>query len=765
MDEENKSTVNTIGDNQEQKQQKKLENQNNDRKEKQRHNVISFIKKHFSIIWKIVLIILIILFIIGILQILITMPGLIIGKLKEFGSTFLSGVGGWFTGDNISAKISKEDQIAIAQYVQDMGYDIVGYGFGDAEYEKDNDLTRKKGIENGKIVNIKNLDGKNYLKAYLVQNEAIYTLSIWSLGGFFRSLFEGGAAEDYSKGMIEITIDGRELPPNGQFDRVSIDRQRKILRIATGADRSSVYVSNGAFFYFDMSSWTSRYGKPLELFLALHLSTMMPDLAYDLATAECFNTKVNIDLQTVEMLYTVSFAYNGNTIQQEEIEKTYLKARWGIETQYTQTGFETFYNLIQEYTTTADYSENKKIDLTYIENRMLGEEDEDEDKDEHTYSEEEKPESQWQSVINASNLNGLSVEKFKSLVKLCDEGKRYQKIYWPRIKEVKNHWFYEKVTYEYGRASSAKKRIKYEPDDDTNPLYQVDGITLNATLSSAEGVYYQLTEPEAIGPNDAIIALFKGNNSNYPFTGEYYRYDGTRETAQKIAQRDPSIKKEPVTFYDINNNNSYKNAYSAFAILENSHTQEAEESYRDLKELLIELEYFTEDELKDPITQVLDWFMPDNAIKENVTKDINKYGIIVKKSIGKSINMPGDGKIIAVDEDTVTLEFSILNSKKLNELESKYTDKLYYIDDKSIIDMQMVISGINPSVSVGQTVQIGQKIGSAIKDDVQVYMKYRDGSIVDDVTKYMDVILPEGTHIDESGKTNWEYNEEEEGNE
>ncbi len=54
-----------------------------------------------------------------------------------------------------------------------------------------------------------------------------------------------------------------------------------------------------------MSNWTSRYGRPQELFLALHIATMMPDLTYDLAADNVFNTKVNINLQEVKSTFEV----------------------------------------------------------------------------------------------------------------------------------------------------------------------------------------------------------------------------------------------------------------------------------------------------------------------------------------------------------------------------------------------------------------------------------------------------------------------------
>src|SRR5699024_9710075 len=149
------------------------------------------------------------------------------------------------------------------------------------------------------------------------------------------------------------------------------------------------------------------------------------------------------------------------------------------------------------------------------------------------------------------------------------------------------------------------------------------------TLTANGGVYYQLCEPEFNGPNDAIKALFKGgkgtfNGTYYEFPGEYYRYDGTRDTALRIANAkafdenkdkftfqneeyetvDPSkdenyaIEKQKVTFEntDENGNKSYDDAFTAFAILENTHTEDAEWVYRNLRDLLIELDYFEKED-------------------------------------------------------------------------------------------------------------------------------------------------------------------------
>ena len=53
----------------------------------------------------------------------------------------------------------------------------------------------------------------------------------------------------------------------------SIDRDNNRLTIKTGTLVTSQM-------NWDLTGWTGRYGKPIELSLALHLSTMAPDFVY-----------------------------------------------------------------------------------------------------------------------------------------------------------------------------------------------------------------------------------------------------------------------------------------------------------------------------------------------------------------------------------------------------------------------------------------------------------------------------------------------------
>ena len=186
-DDSEQTTVNSASDQKEKNKQAKDKANNNKATKAVKGAAKYFIRAHIVPICIGIFAIFQILIIIGILQVLLSMPGMILGKLKEFGQNLLSSIVGALTGDNISFTIDKEDEIEVAQYIQDMGYDVVGYGFADAQYEKKEDSTGDTGIENPTITDIKGINGRNYIQQYLVQNEATYTVAAWSIKGWLTT--------------------------------------------------------------------------------------------------------------------------------------------------------------------------------------------------------------------------------------------------------------------------------------------------------------------------------------------------------------------------------------------------------------------------------------------------------------------------------------------------------------------------------------------------------------------------------------------------
>lgn len=74
------------------------------------------------------LIAIIVIALIGLLGFLFNMPGLMIGKLKDIAQGLWDGVQGLFI-TQADAFINDDDIVKLAQYIDDMDYDLVGYGF------------------------------------------------------------------------------------------------------------------------------------------------------------------------------------------------------------------------------------------------------------------------------------------------------------------------------------------------------------------------------------------------------------------------------------------------------------------------------------------------------------------------------------------------------------------------------------------------------------------------------------------------------------
>ena len=302
--------------------------------------VMAFIIAHFIPILIVVLVIIKIIGLIGQYVFLTTMPGLVLEKLKEFGLGVWAHFTGFFTGDPVEAGVSADDVVSLAQFLENQGYDIESCGLGKVEYEDSDTPGSVKTIK--KIG--KSVDGKEYLKAYIAANEATYVLSNYSLNGFLSevgSLFvafveadpdEIKSNRETSTGMINIL--------NTQFYRddrfVKINRKNEKMIVYTDAIYLPILdffnvndgkIQWGSTFSYDLSTWTARYGKPQELLLAIHLSTMMSDLAYRIAKDQDFNTKVNVVLQDVNLKYDTTIKSVGgqeSNITPEQIIDAFL---------------------------------------------------------------------------------------------------------------------------------------------------------------------------------------------------------------------------------------------------------------------------------------------------------------------------------------------------------------------------------------------------------------------------------------------------------
>ena len=107
---------------------------------------------------------------------------------------------------------------------------------------------------------------------------------------------------------------------------------------------------------------------------------------------------------------------------------------------------------------------------------------------------------------------------------------------------------------------------------------------------------------------DGKADLVSKNLENKLNVGEYYEDEDngislliTEGTVFDYDPRNPDL---------INKIDLTTESLAAFSILENTHTADADYAYRDLKELMCELDYFDKEDLTEPAKDVLEWPLP-----------------------------------------------------------------------------------------------------------------------------------------------------------
>lgn len=280
---------------------------------------------------------LIIFLIIGFIGFFTTLPGLAMEKFTEACKNFFN----WIVASD-TIEISESDLVDLGNYIQDLGYELVGNGFASKSQIKRDEKT-------GEITAVKtDYDGDpgetpNYLYAYVLQNERMYTLRGVKESGVNKilswipivgqitdaiedSIRESNYLSNKSEyGMLHFDELNKDWWNNIDDFEPTIDRDNMKLKIKTHSGFLGWKVDQ---VNWDLDGWTGRYGKPIELSLALHLSTMAPDFAYDFCMDEDLQTDIELGSQEVE--YTADYTYYPNDdsikpIDREKINEEYNK--------------------------------------------------------------------------------------------------------------------------------------------------------------------------------------------------------------------------------------------------------------------------------------------------------------------------------------------------------------------------------------------------------------------------------------------------------
>ncbi len=684
----------------------------------------------------VLIIILILIVVIGIIFFFITMPGMVVGKIGDAINSFRENVEAFMDGNN-AAKIfvNREQVLGAAEYLNQMGYDLDGFGFLDdevtkkmtAEYNEgtwaslkdwwssidESDSSnlplknfntksiqeRKEENSNGKyqevyldkydssyndsdirnhILLAKDADGditfakSKYLATYLSAENAIYLLRNDNTDIFNRAAKRIGM-NDTSRGsgltyfinasdrnIADYVVNSSNInfkDPEGWFgyNRVNIFKASRTMVIKNADDgwfKSSNYT-------YSLDGWASRYGVPLQLSLALHLSSLAPDFALDVATRGTEDTTVEMGLVESENVNTKAVLYLdiGNGKQYYKIEKS--------ESQYRLIKADGSVAIFEGTDTNGYFETGEDKTPTVISNAFGGN--------------------------LATNEIGTF---FDDVIDLDIDTEDFTK-YIPIILSVKNHWYQDldfKGCYEYTGTSDVNY-MKYTINSDDSDILQKASDTIYVEETSLEGTIQQIAEPKIVGePGEWIKELIDNN--------EYFKYDGTRKSDE------PS----KINFTDT--------AVDAIAMLEQIQGEDSQDIIRMFRELMASYDITFEEAEGTKLKKELFANIIRNYSGELLT---DGEDCVYKANIpptqtgfeeGLTVQASCKGKITYITKDAVCIEIDE-PSKDYN----KYT---------------ILISGFKVDETLGelQFVKEGIKLGETIKQDLKLVLRDENGAIV-----------------------------------
>ncbi len=277
-----------------------------------------------------------------------------------------------------------------------------------------------------------------------------------------------------------------------------------------------------------------------------------------------------------------------------------------------------------------------------------------------------------------------------------------------------------------------------------------------------------------------------------------YTFEETKESTERINSLLDfmgvvTVRKE--ISFDNTVNGGDVTSLTAFSILEGMKTEDAQLIYRDLKEFLIELGYYTKAEFEQLSTNVLTWFIPEyipenpENWQQNKTEDALLYGAIlypqeIDDKTGKEtdegtdektdktaemgftedleIVAPGNCRIIECKDNSITLEFDGTSQPEISIVDG-YTmiisggikvsnsDVITVLNEDATAEVEMTIQ---EAIEGKNIVRVGTKIAFTGTEKIQVILKNNLGGYLPNVQDYMAPNKMNNGNIEQS---NWHY--------
>ena len=669
------------------------------------------------LIWVLIIVVAIII-IVGIIMFFMTVPGMVMEQLKDFASDLADAICSYFGAD--TTKQIKEQEIYDVLNLEQMGYDLKGYGFinenadeNDANYDERTGVIRDP--DSGLIKDLdEGLFSKEEAKSdiiglYIMSDNYVYTVKNFNPTDWKASVLNVfklispviGTVVDmlvddsgWGTGLMTIKFeDGRDYEKNLIDQLFGWNTSWTNIKVDPGSKKMGIRRGWGANYYeYNLEGWTGRYGMPLEFLLAVHIATMKPDLTYEMVTN--FETDVLIKLKDVTGSVTAAYkTANGGYVTYEQIETA----------------------------TQAFKTDGIASVITWLDQTVLGK-----DEAKAIFDLGFDHAKEGCTCFNESGelvgLDGSCKEYIKEAIsELRDVNAYTMGTYVPYLSRVTDHWFrdvywelsaseantkdliktdldYEKKTnerwtlyetYDKGDKKGEYKLYKLNDDGTYGKLYDgtqeeansknipvvkkpvethisdlvnegiLDGERIKSDGSwsaydeedSASETYQRVYPDEdensirgklyyrdklnktVVQKEDGVRGTTNSKIKKMFLVNKYFNYDGSVDTADTIAQikeklgmdfgavskddlglnvKTDSDDDAPKTVGDFVGTVSItQDSLGAFSMLENTHTLDADYIYRDFKELIVELGYFTKEELSEGTPKLLQWLIPN----------------------------------------------------------------------------------------------------------------------------------------------------------
>ena len=669
--------------------------------------LMSLIAPFLPYIAIVIVVILIIIAMIGLIMFLLMLPGVMMGQINEFLDKAGTALAKFWEGD-AEAMVETEDIVSVANYLENMGYDLRNYGFvtspvTKATYDGYEGDTSKAFIDSNGIgrtsKEITNINSE-VIRTYLISDNYVYccknfeknvTTAFSSLGTFLKGLFVddigwgtgligiykeddsnlskllghtgiGQAGASYGRGPRNLLEFVMSIGEKASYD-VHVDPEQKTLTITS---KSMLGFGRSRSFTYKLDGWTARYGMPIEFLLAVHLTSMSPDLAVDLATA--FDTDVSILLHETDA--SIDSAYktdSGSFVEQDSIKglsakevftttgitspssctregencstaakdgtldsvcdecKSYVKSiQSDLKTVATKGNISTFVPYIScvtdhwfrdVYFVAEKGTDVILNDLQYEEKTKERWTDYESEKDEngnvisytlYVIDKDGNYGEKWNGTKEEAEKQGVKVAKKAKTSKIEDIAEDGTLQDGGFLKE--DYW----AAYEYK-----------ETEDSSWTQYagQAEDGGEAADLSNPDNVYYKVSVSSNISQiQDAQRGVTNSKIKKIFSTNKYYMYDGTKQRAELIEEdreKTKNQRKDDNTEKDARDHNLIgtfsvtRDSLTAFNILKNMNTFDSDSIYRDFKELIVELNYFDKEDLTAEPTDTGEWPIPE----------------------------------------------------------------------------------------------------------------------------------------------------------